>query len=178
MPYLNGFQANTGSFVPTTNVWDVSEIQEVDVTSQEFKELLIRLYQNLNNICLVLNSKDSAFYIQQEFNTGALFFNPGVVPQNILTYRPGFRIVVPCGALGAGLKTVPHGLAVTATWHWVYIGGAATDTVNRLGYPITYGGATGNNISVNVDATNIYINNQSGITTFTDSMIVLEYLKS
>jgi hypothetical protein len=34
----------SGIFVPTTNVWDVSQIYEIDVTSPQFKELLVRLY--------------------------------------------------------------------------------------------------------------------------------------
>lgn len=176
MPYINNPEGNIGSYVPTTNIWDTSQIYDVEVTSPEFKELLVRLYQNINNIAVVLNTKDTAFYINNEFNFGSQFFN--LVDPSPLALRPGFRITVPTGALGAGLTTVAHNLVVTNTWHWVYIGGAATDTVNLLGYPITYGGAAGNNISVNVDATNIYINNQSGITTFTDSMIILEYLKS
>jgi len=51
-----------GSFVPTTNVWDPSEIYSVDVTSPRFKELLVRLYQNVNLIAVVLNTKDSGYY--------------------------------------------------------------------------------------------------------------------
>jgi hypothetical protein len=41
---------NIGSFVPTSYVWDVARLYEIDVNSDEFKELLVRLYQNLNLI--------------------------------------------------------------------------------------------------------------------------------
>ena len=52
----------SGAFVPTTFILDVAKIQEVNVNSEEFKELLVRLYQNLNRMSLVLNVKESAYY--------------------------------------------------------------------------------------------------------------------
>jgi hypothetical protein len=173
MPY-QPIQQNTGSFVPTTNVWDVSEIYSVDVTSPEFKELIVRLYQNINNVSLVLNTKDSAFYLTEEFVNSQLWFN--AITNDQLRLRPAFRMTVNTGALGAGVTTVAHGIAVDANTSWVYISGAATDSVNLLGYPITFGGGANNNIGVNANATNIIINNNSG-QTFTGSVIVLEYLK-
>ena len=48
-------QANPGAFVETTQIWDASQIQEMDVNSPDFKELIIRLYQNMNKIALALN---------------------------------------------------------------------------------------------------------------------------
>ena len=37
-----------GAYAPTTFIWDVEQLQHIEVTSPEFKELLVRLYQNLN----------------------------------------------------------------------------------------------------------------------------------
>lgn len=176
MPYILNQAVDTGSFVPTTNVWDVSQIYEVEIGSPEFRELLVRLYQNINNIALVLNTKTTSYYLNQEFNTSNQFFNPADATQNPLNLKPSYRIAVNTGAFGAGVTTVAHGLAVNASWKWISILGAATDSVHLLGYPITFGGAAGNSIEVYVDATNININNQSGVT-FTSSVVVLEYLK-
>jgi len=68
---------NVGSFVPTTNIWDVQRLYEVDIKSPEFKELLVRLYQNVNNIALSLNSRDAGYYDNTEFINGQTFFpNP------------------------------------------------------------------------------------------------------
>ena len=64
-----------GAFVPTNLIWDVQQLQSVDVNSPEFKELLVRLYQNINNIALVLNIKDTGMYQLSEFVNGQLFFN-------------------------------------------------------------------------------------------------------
>ena len=176
MAYIPGQQIDTGSYVPTTSVWDVSRLYEVDVNSTEFKELLVRLYQNINNIALVLNTKATGYYINQEFVSGKLFFNPGANPNDTLQLRPGFLMTVNTGALGAGVTAVNHNIAVTNTFKWMFIYGAATNTGTIVGYPLPFAGAAGNNIEVSVTATQVLINNNSGIT-FTDSQVTLEYCK-
>lgn len=174
MAYIRDQQINTGSYVTTTNVWDVSRLYEVDVNSDEFKELLVRLYQNINNISLVLNTKSTGYYINEEFVSGKLFFNPD--SNDPLELRPGFIMVVNTGALGAGVTSIDHNIPVTDIYKWMFISGAATDTVTIVGYPLPFAGASGNNIEVSVTATQVLINNNSGIT-FTDSQVTLEYCK-
>ena len=44
-----------GTQLPTTYIWDVSQIQNLNISS-DFKELLIRLYQNLNTMANVINT--------------------------------------------------------------------------------------------------------------------------
>jgi hypothetical protein len=174
MPYIPDQRINQGSFVPTTNVWDVSRLYDIEVTSPEFKELLVRLYQNVNNIALVLNTKVTGYYINEEFVSGKLFFNPA--SNDPAALRPGFIKTINTGALGAGVTAVNHNIAVTNTFHWMFISGAATNTGTLVGYPITFAGAAGNNIEVTVSATQVIINNASGVT-FTDSQVTLEYVK-
>jgi hypothetical protein len=172
MSYNLNQQINTGSYVPTTNVWDVARLYEVDVNSNEFKELLVRLYQNVNNISLVLNTKSTGYYINEEFVSGKLFFNP--ISNDPLQLRPGFIKVINTGALGAGVTAINHNIAVTNTFKWMFIYGAATNTGTLIGYPLPFAGAAGNNIEVSVTATQVLINNNSGVT-FTVSQVTLEY---
>lgn len=167
-------QQNTGSYVATTNVWDVSRLYEVEIGSEEFKELIVRLYQNVNNIALVLNTKDSGFYLLEEFLTGQVWFNPA--DTNPLKTRPVYRRVVNTGALGAGVTTVVHGLTPGNTWTFTKIQGAASNTGTLAYVPLPYAGVGVGNISVDVNSTNVVINNGSG-STFTNSYIILEYLK-
>jgi hypothetical protein len=174
MAYIPGQQINTGSYVPTTNVWDVARLYEVDINSDEFKELLVRLYQNVNNIALVLNTKSTGYYINEEFVSGKLFFNPE--SSDPLQLRPGYIMAVNTGALGAGVTAIDHNIAVTDSFKWMFIYGSATDTVTIVGYPLPFSGAAGNNIEVSVTATQVLINNNSGVT-FTDSQVTLEYCK-
>jgi hypothetical protein len=174
MAYSRDQQINTGSYVPTTNVWDVSQLYEVDVTSPEFKELLVRLYQNINNIALVLNTKCTGYYINEQFVSGKLFFNPA--SSDPLKLRSGFIKTVNTGILPAGITAVNHGIEVTSMLKWMFIYGAATDTVTLVGYPLPFASVAGNDIEVSVTATQILINNNSGVT-FTDSQVTLEYCK-
>lgn len=174
MAYITDQQMNTGSYVPTTSVWDVAQVYETDVNSPEFKELLVRLYQNVNNIALVLNTKSTGYYINEEFVSGKLFYDENT--NNPLELRPGFIISVNTGALGAGATAINHNITVTDNFQWMFIYGAATDTTTLVGYPLPFAGAAGNNIEVSVTATQILINNNSGVT-FTDSQVTLEYCK-
>jgi len=174
MAYIPGQQINTGSFVPTTNVWDVAQLHDVNVNSPEFKELLVRLYQNVNNIALSLNTKSTGYYINEEFVSGKLFFNPA--SNDPLQLRPAFIKTINTGALGAGATAINHNITVTNTLQWMFISGAATDTATLVGYPLPFSSAAGTNIEVSVTSTQVLINNNSGAT-FTDSQVTLEYCK-
>lgn len=178
MAYIPDQQINTGQFIPTTSVFDVGRLYQVDVDSQEFKELLVRLYQQVNNIALSSNNKKSGYYILEEFITSAIYFNPTSVPANDpLQLRPEFRKTFNIGPLAAGVTTVAHNLAITNTWQFTHIYGAASDNIGFNYYPIPYaspGGAA--NIAIRVDATNIIITNNSGVN-FTSCIVTLEYLK-
>ena len=174
MAYIPEQRENTGSFLPTTSIFDVGLIQDINVNAPEFKELLIRLYQNVNNIVLTLNSKETAFYLNEEFATGGILTNPS--SSNPEDGIPIFREVVTCGALGAGVTSTNHNLTVTSTWKWLAIYGAATNSTTPVGYPLPFSSAAGNNIEVTVTATQVVINNTSGVT-FTDSKVILMYSK-
>lgn len=168
MPYIPGQQINTGSFVGTTNVWE-SQITDANVNSPEFKRLLVELHRNIGQIALVLNTKETGYYILEEFVTGQLYFNPNDPNPNNL--RPAFRKEINLGALGAGVTSVNHGLAITNTWKFAKIVGAASNTGTRVYYALP-----NSNITVSVTATQVVINNASGVT-FTDAYIDLEYVK-
>lgn len=173
--FIPNMQQNWGLYVPTTDVWDQAQLQEVNVNSEEFKLLLVRLYQNVNNIAIALNYKDSAIYDTQEFVNGQVFFSN--TPTDNTKFRNDFRFVMNVGALALGVNTFPHNLAVTNTWTWTRLYATATDSVGLQGYPIPWAGAAGAFISIIVNATNVVINNNSGVS-FTSCIVVLEYLKN
>ncbi len=142
----------------------------------------MRLYQNINNIVLALNTKDSAFYLNEEFVNGSVFFNP--LSSSPLELRAGFRKVINLGPLAAGAKAVNHGLPIPVTnpaktnaWKFVKINGAASNTTLRVYYPLPFAGAAGNNIEISLTATQVLVNNASGVV-FTDAYLVLEYVKN
>lgn len=172
-----------GSFVPTTNVWDVSELYSINVNSLEFKELLVRLYQNVNLIALVLNTKDSGYYDTSEFVNGQLLFsNPALSSATSTSpdMRQIYRLVVNFGALpNTGTKSVAHGITTTASTTFTRIYGAASDTTGFNYIPLPFASPTlANNISLSVDATNVTITTGSNRSNFNVSYVVLEYVQN
>lgn len=173
--YIANAQQNRGLYVPTTNVWDQSQLQDINVNSDEFKLLLVRLYQNINSIALALNLKDSALYDLQEFVNGQMFFSN--TPMDPTKLRNDFRLVMNVGAIVAGVNTFAHNLPVIASWTWTRIYATATDSVGLFGYPIGTGGAAAGIATIFVNATNVVITNNTGVN-FTRCIVVLEYLKN
>lgn len=167
MPYIDGQQQETGDFVPTTQIY---EIQEGDVT-----QLLVRLYQTVNNMAVVINRKVTGLNLLEEFVTGSLFFNP--TSTNPLDLRPGYHKVFDIEPLGAGVTTIAHGITIDAAWKLIRITGGASDNVGFNYYPLPFTSAAGaTNIEVKLNATNLVITNNSGVA-FTSAIVIVEYLK-
>lgn len=172
---------NVGSFVPTTNIWDVSRLYEIDVTSDEFKELLVRLYQNINLISLNLNIKDTGYYVLQQFVNGQLYFpNPSLdstTPQSP-TYRQVYRLVVNFGALpNAGVKSVAHNIAVTPNFSFTRIYATSTKNDQTSFIPIPFASPVLNeNIKIEVTNTDVTITTAIDYSAYTITYVVLEWI--
>lgn len=167
-----------GSFVPTNLVWDVAQLQEIDVTSPEFKELLVRLYQNINNIANVLNIKDTGIYNNSFFSVNGQLYFPNPVNNSSTPDRPAMRqvfrqvFIVPAGG------TLLHKLPINANWQFTRIYGVANDPVGNNYYPLPWASAAGaTNIELKVNLTQIVITNNSGIA-FPNFLVVLEWIDS
>ncbi len=173
---------NPGIYVPTTNIWDVQQLYSVDVNSPEFKELLVRLYQNINNVTLSLNAKDSGYYIPEQFVNGQLYFpNPAYTSLTSTTpsYRQVYRLVVNFGALpNTGTKSVAHNITIAAATTFTRIYATASDTSAKSYIPIPYASPTAaKEIEINVDATNVNIITGNNRSAYTICYVVLEYIQ-
>lgn len=171
----------TGLYIPTTNVWDVDQIYQIDIGSPEFKELLVRLYQNINNMSLALNLKDSGFYDTAIFVNGQLFFpNPSLTSATDTApdYRQVLRKTINFGALpNAGSKSVAHGITVTDVTTFTRIYATASDTTGHNYISIPYASPTlANNIELRVDGTNVTIITGSDRTSFNVCYVIVEYI--
>ena len=176
-------QNQVGAFVPTSFIWDVQQLYQIEINSPEFKELLVRLYQNVENIASVLNIKDSGYYNTLEFVTGQLFFpNPLYNSQTAQTaiFRQVIRKTIIFGALpNTGTKSVAHGITVNAGTTWVNMWATATDTTGLTGLNIPYASPTlANNVEIYPDATNVNIITGSNRSNYTICNVVLEYLQT
>jgi len=177
----NPYGGYRGSFVPTTNIWDTAELEDIDVTKPEFIELLIRMYQNLNLLSQVVNSKDSGYYYPQEFVNGQKFFpNPAAAATSTQSQaaRADFRYFLNFGTLPNNTTiSVPHGLTLTTITSATRIYGAATNPTAIEFVPIPYASASGNTIELYIDGTNVNITTNSNWSAYTTTYVIFEYLK-
>jgi hypothetical protein len=175
----NNITQTTGSFVPTTNIWDISEIQSVEVDSPDFRDLLVRLYQNINNIAVVLNTKDSGLYYLQPFINGQVFFpDPTIATTSEKpTDRNPLRLVINFGTLPVATTiSIPHQIPVNSATIFTKIYATATNP-NTSFIPIPYVDPSGvNPVGLNVDPVNVNITTISDMSAYTICYVVLEYL--
>lgn len=170
-----------GAFVNTTNVWDVPGLNEVkDPTVQQ---LLIRLYQNIGEIALVLNVKDTGFYNTDEFVNGQLWFqNPlnASTNTNSTEFRQVLRKVINFGALpDTALKSVAHGITCTSSTTFTRIYATSSDTTGLTYIPIPFASPVlAENIKLDIDATNINITTGSNRSNYNVTYVILEYIQS
>ncbi len=172
-----------GAFVPSTFIWDVQQLQQADLNSPEFKELLVRLYQNLNLMCNVLNIKDSGKYPLTQFVNGQLFFpNPTNSSQSAAypAERQVFRKVINFGALpDTATKFLPHGITVNALTTFTRIYATASDTTGFTYIPIPYASSTdANEIEIHVDATRVFITTLANYSNYNITYVILEWITS
>jgi hypothetical protein len=173
-----------GSFIPTNYVWDVAQVYSTDVTSPEFKELLVRMYQNVNNMILALNLKDTGIYNTSPFINSQVFFpNPSLnsSTSQLPEFRQVYRTVINFGALpNAAIKSVPHTIICTSNTTFTRIYGTASKTTAPFSYiPIPYSSVTAvaDNIELYVDAANVNIATASDYSAYTTTYVILEYLQ-
>ncbi len=173
-----------GAFLQTTQVWDVADIEEVDVNSREFKELLVRLHQQINDIANVVNIKDTGRYDTAEFVNGQVYFsnpdlNSGTVqaPEDRQVIR---KVIYYDQALpNTGTVVIPHDITCTAVTTFTRIYGVANDTVGLNYLPLPYASPTlANNIELKVDGTNVTIITGSNRANFDKTYIVLEFIQT
>lgn len=173
-----------GASVETNFIWDVQQLQNVDVTSPEFKELLVRLYQNLGKMATVLNVKDTGLYQVTELVNGQLYFsNPAynsstaINPALRQVYRKVINYTTPLP--NAGTVAIPHGITCTASTTFTRIYGTANDTTGFNYIPLPYASPTLiNNIELKVDGTNVTIITGSNRTNFTITYLIVEYMQN
>jgi hypothetical protein len=177
---------NRGDFITTTQSWDVTELKQMDVSSDKFKELFVRMYQQLNNMAQSINTKGSGRFNTQEFATGETFYpSPSISSATNANAapRPVFRRVLnmlPSGTLpNTGTLTVAHGLTFNSANTLTRLYGAATNAAGTSMIPIPYSSPTAaNNIELYADATNIYLITGSNRTSYTKCNVIIEFLKN
>lgn len=173
----------SSSSIPTTAVLDVSDVYSTEVTSPEFKELIVRLYQNFNMMLLAINDKDTGIYDTDEFITGQSFFsNPNLnsTTSSIATEREVYRKVINFESLpNATTKSTAHGITIDANVTFTRIYGASSNAAGTSFIPLPHSSTTLNkNVELIVTNTNVSVITGIDMSAYTRTYIVLEYIRT
>lgn len=169
---------DTGAFLPTTTMWDVSSLYDVDVNSEQFKELFVRLYQNMNNIATMVNLKDTGYYQNKPFVCGRSYFPDPTATELTGNPEPNYRQVYRCtfnfGALpNTATSNMLHGITFTSASSGTHLYGCATKPAPFEIIPLS-----DPRITLRADATRIYITTTADLSAYTKTYVVLEYIQS
>jgi hypothetical protein len=179
MAYIPQSQNDTGLYIPTTTVID--SINSSESIDPSLKQILVVLYQTINNIALALNQKESGIYDLTEFVNGQGWFDPNPDSGVNNRARSDFRKVFYLTSLPAGVTNITHlingATPLTAQYTFTKLYGMANNTATLDYYPIPFASAGGAaNIEIRANSTQIVITNNSGVV-FDVVYIIAEYLK-
>ena len=162
---------NQGIFIGTTQLFDPETIDNIDVNSEQFKQLIHNLYTNVNNIILALNQKPNGIILNIETLSGKFYYNPNSNdPQKL---RPSYIKIVDCGTLPDNTTTqTAHAIDWDENYTFISISGAATNPTGLESVPLP-----NSDITVSVDSDEILITTTTDFSDFTRTYITLEYIK-
>lgn len=172
-------------FIPTTTAYDDDMIRNMQINTEEFKDFLVRLRNDMNRIALSLNRKRNGYRPLEEIENGEFWFpdpslssSTGQVPEE----RTGYITIVNFGALpNTATKSVAHGITFPTinTYSLTRIWGGATDPVANLYIPLPYSSPILiDNIEVSADTTNVNVTTGKDYSAYTTVYIAIEYIKS
>ena len=172
------FSGDIGAFLPTTTIFDETQVRQLDVQSNEFKEFLVNLLQTLNNIALVTNIKESGYYYPgTQFVTGGVYF-PDPALTSATTQAPVGRQVVRDTVFwdkafpNVGSDTLAHGITFDSQLLGVRVYGCATNP------GVGFAPIPNQDIRCRISTTNIEITTTSDYSSYTKGLFVIEYLTS
>ena len=167
------------TFLPTTQIWDSTNISSLHGSPNELKQLIIKLYENINIISEVLNKKDTGIYDVNEYICGQTYF-PTAARAN--QFRAVYRKVIDWDKAlpnAAGSATVAHGITLNNTCTFTRIYGVASDLAGTTFMPLPYASPVlADNIELWVDNANVNIKVGKDRSSYTVSYIVVEYIST
>jgi len=178
-----------GAYLPSTQVWDTSEVESAEGVNDPTKELVIRMYQKLADMATMINYKETGLYPTQEFVCSKKYFanetltsTSGRTPKLREVIRktlPWLDEVTGTSALpNAALGNMKHVLTFDANTVLVGLTAACTDPTHRVYMTLPYVSCAKGTIAIWANATDVFIEccGFDG-TDFTINNIVIEYIK-
>lgn len=154
-----------------------------DVVPEKWEDARAFIVEQFKRLATAVNTREIGWFLDEELLTGKAFI-PGVnniaVGNTNQAFRQILRKVINFGTLpNTATKSVAHGITFDANFTLVFIGAYATDPVAFTAIPIPYVDptASANEISLNMDSTNVNITTGSNRTTYTRCYVIIEYLQ-
>lgn len=172
----------SGSFSNVNNQLDIESINNLDVTSDEFKRFLVSLGIAIDDISTQTNIRDIGYYVTELTLCGQQFF-PNLAlssdTQQSPTFRSVYRQVVNFGALpNNAAKTVSHGITlIDGATIFTRIYATATNTSTFVGIPIPSSTVGGNITDLSITATDVVITTDWNGTPFNQCYVIIEFIK-
>ena len=125
---------------------------------------------------LLLNLKDTGYYVEQEFVNSQVFFEDPLLSSTTDAnpiLRNVFRKVINFGTLpGPGTATAAHGLTLNSGYTFTRLYGCSSIP------GVAFVALPNSDIKLTVDATNVIVTTTFAYAGYTTTYIVLEYIKS
>ncbi len=158
-----------------------SYVPVYDVAPQTWEEGMPFIVEQLKKLANAINAREIGFFLDQELLSGKSFI-PGINIESgggsSQQFRSVLRKVIDFGPLpNTGVKSVPHGIFIDANFTLVQLYGAATDPIGLTSISLGHAAGPPNQVSINLDATNINVNAGSNRSNYTRSFVVIEYLQ-
>ena len=176
---MDNFQDN--SYLEQTFVWEFGVLEDSGIDPVRLQNVFNRLYDLTNRMISAINLKESGIYDELETLASQSYF-PVVTNSNTLNQplrRTVQRKVINFGSLpNTTTKSVAHGITFQDVAIGTRIIGSATKPGPGLSMiPIPFASPTlADNISVEIDDTNVNVTTGSDRTAYTICYIVIEYL--
>lgn len=151
-------------------------LSTTEVFPEDSEEFLIKITNVYASIANSTNLKEIGQYDLDELVTGQQWFTPG----DPGTKRTPYRTVVNFGALpNIATKSVAHNLTDFASITFTRIYGISTiPGTTGLPLPFTNPAGIAESIALFVDATNVNVITGTNRTAFTETYVVLEYVRN
>lgn len=159
-------QNSQQSFLPTTIILpDLSDEKEFNYILTDF----------IKKMTAAINQKDIGQYVLQEVLNGHQFFKPN----STNTFRDIYRKVINFGTLpNSDTKEVNHEISISSTTRFTRIYGTS-NLPDTTFIPLPFASPTTNeNIKLEVTDQVVRITTAMDYSAFTDTFIILEYLKA
>lgn len=178
-----------GVYIPTTEIWNTSEVEQARIENAALKQLLVNMYMKLNRMATSIEAREFGGYpLDETLNGQKWFANPALNSTTTTTaaQRQDFRKVIIMPGLpnavppATAVIQAPHGINVTSKTFFTRLWAMAHDPTNNLFKPIPYAFPqnTAEDMYIDADATNVFIRVGTDRSSFTEVIAIIEYLQN